>query len=153
MEKILGTDIVTQIGLIVRDIETTAKDYAEFLGQPVPPINPTGTYDKALTQYYGKPTEARAKLAFFHVNQNLDIELIEPDEKDSIWREFLEKRGEGVQHIAFNIRGMKETTAKLVDAGFPLTQKAEYVGGRYAYFNTFDKLKVDIELLENDSDL
>lgn len=147
---ILGTDVVTQIGIIVRDIEKTARDYAEFLGQPLPAINPTGTYDKALTQYYGKPTEARAKLAFLHVNQNLDIELIEPDEHDSIWREFLEKKGEGVQHIAFVINGMREITARLVDAGFPLTMKGEYEGGRYAYFDAFDKLKVDIELLEND---
>ena len=147
---ILGTDVVTQIGIIVRDIEKTARDYAEFLDQPLPAINPTGAYDKALTQYYGKPTEARAKLAFLHVNQNLDIELIEPDEHDSVWREFLEKKGEGVQHIAFVINGMREITARLVDAGFPLTMKGEYEGGRYAYFDTFDKLKVDIELLEND---
>ena len=40
---ILGTDVVTQIGIIVRDIEKTARDYAEFLGQPLPAINPTGT--------------------------------------------------------------------------------------------------------------
>ena len=146
----LGTDVVTQIGIIVRDIEKTARDYAEFLGQPMPSINPTGTYDKALTQYYGRPTQARAKLAFLRVNQNLDIELIEPDEHDSVWRDFLENKGEGVQHIAFVVNGMRSVTAKLVDAGFPLTMKGEYDGGRYAYFNTFDKLKVDSELLEND---
>ncbi len=146
---ILGTDVVTQIGIIVRDIEKTARDYAEFFGAALAAINPTGTYDKALTQY-GKPTEARAKLAFLHVNQNLDIELIEPDEHDSVWREFLEKKGEGIQHIAFVINGMREITARLVDAGFPLTMKGEYEGGRYAYFDAFDKLKVDIELLEND---
>ena len=128
---ILGTDVVTQIGIIVRDIEKTARDYAEFLGQPLPAINPTGTYDKALTQYY-------------------DIALIAPDEHDSVWREFLEKKGEGIQHIAFVINGMREITARLVDAGFPLTMKGEYEGGRYAYFDAFDKLKVDIELLEND---
>ena len=48
---ILGTDVVTQIGIIVRDIEKTARDYAEFLGAALAAINPTGTYDKALTQY------------------------------------------------------------------------------------------------------
>jgi methylmalonyl-CoA/ethylmalonyl-CoA epimerase len=32
----------------------------------------------------------------------------------------------------------------------PLIQKGEYTGGRYAYIDTKEKLKVLIELLEND---
>ena len=147
---ILGTDQVTQIGFIVRDIEATAKAYAGFLGQDMPNIIVTGGYQQALTQYYGKPTEARAKLAFFQVGSNLSIELIEPDALDSTWREFLEKKGEGVQHIAFVVKGMKEVTERLEANGMKLTMKGEYTGGRFAYFDTTDALKVDIELLEND---
>jgi methylmalonyl-CoA/ethylmalonyl-CoA epimerase len=34
--------------------------------------------------------------------------------------------------------------------GFPLIQKGEYTGGRYAYFDTVPGLKTVLELLEND---
>lgn len=151
MEKdMLGNDVVTQIGIIVHDIEKTAKAYADFLGQDMPAITVTGTYEQCLTEFYGRPTAARAKLAFLHVGGKLDIELIEPDMNESVWREFLVKRGEGVQHIAFVIDGMKELTEKLQRSGMPLTMRGEYTGGRFAYFDTMKDLKVDIELLEND---
>ncbi len=150
MKKPLDTSTVTQVAIIVRDIEKSARDFAEFLGLPVPPIKPTGAIDVALTRYRGKPSEARAKLAFFDVNQGLRLELIEPDEHPSTWREFLDKHGEGVHHIAFVVKGMKEKIGRLEAEGMPLVQTGEYKGGRYAYVDAVGKLKTIIELLEND---
>lgn len=151
MEGILGTSLVTQIGLIVKDAEATGAAYANMLGLPKPAANWTAGYSEALTRYYGKPTEARAKLAFLKVGDKLDIELIQPDENESVWREFLDKKGEGVQHIAFVVKdGMGNVLKRLEDEGCACTMRGEYKGGRYAYVDTYDKLKVDIELLEND---
>jgi hypothetical protein len=45
---------------------------------------------------------------------------------------------------------MKERIAVLEAGGMPLLQKGEYTGGRYAYLDTFQDLKVLVELLEND---
>ena len=146
----LGTNKVMQIGIIVRDIEQTAKDYAEFLGVPMPNISPTDTIEKSQATYKGEPCYATAKLAFLNVGDGIDIELIEPDDKPSTWREFLETKGEGVHHIAFGIKDTKAVTEKLEGLGMPLEQKGEYTGGRYAYFDTVDKLKLIIETLEND---
>jgi len=89
-------------------------------------------------------------LAFLHFG-SLDIELIEPDREPSTWREFLDANGEGVHHIAFTISGMPERVAALEAQGFPLVQKGEYRGGRYAYIDTVTKLKTILELLENDA--
>ncbi|MBY9082010.1 VOC family protein [Paenibacillus sp. HN-1] len=145
----LGTQFVTQIGIIVKDVEQTSRSYADFFGVPKPESFWTDTADLAQTEYVGEPTPARAKLAFFDMGQ-LQIELIQPDEGPSTWREFLDKQGEGVHHIAFGIKGMKEKIALLENNGMPLIQKGEYTGGRYAYMDTFDELKVLVELLEND---
>ena len=60
------------------------------------------------------------------------------------------QNGEGFHHIAFVIDGMKEKVMLLERNGMPLIQKGEYTGGRYAYIDTKEKLKVLIELLEND---
>ncbi len=151
MEGILGTHVVTQIGFIVKDIDAVSEEYSKMLGLPKPEANWTAGYSEALTRFYGKPTEARSKLAFLHVGGNLDIELIQPDEKESVWRKFLDEKGEGVQHIAFVVKdGMGNVLKRLNDAGCETTMCGEYTGGRYAYVDTFNKLKVDIELLEND---
>lgn len=146
----IGTNKVMQIGIIVRDIEQTAKDYAEFLGVDVPPIFPTDTIKKSQAVYKGEPCYATAKLAFIKIGEGIDLELIEPDDKPSTWREFLDAKGEGVHHIAFGIQDTKAMTEKLKGLNMPLEQKGEYEGGRYAYFDTTDKLKIMIETLEND---
>ncbi|MCL2456178.1 MAG: VOC family protein [Defluviitaleaceae bacterium] len=147
---LLGSDLVVQVGILVHDIEKTGAAYAEFLGVKRPDWVWTGTRDEAQTEFRGEPSDARAKLMFFYVGGQLTIELIEPDKNPSTWREDLDKKGEGVHHIALNIKGMKETVARLDAAGCPLIQKGEYQGGRYAYIDTNSQLKTLIELLEND---
>ena len=150
MEPILGTNVVTQIGLLVHDIEKTGAAFSKFLGCENPGWFWTDTRDKAQTEYLGKPSEARSKLMFFHVGPNVDIELIEPDHEPSTWRHDLDQNGEGFHHIAFVVKGMKEKNAILEANGMPLLQKGEYTGGRYAYHDANDALKLVLELLEND---
>jgi methylmalonyl-CoA/ethylmalonyl-CoA epimerase len=148
-DNILGTKVITQIGILVHDIEKTSQAYADFFGMEKPQWSLTDAAEKAQTQYRGKRTEARAKLAFFDLG-SLQLELIEPDHNPSTWRESLDKNGEGPHHIAFVITGMKEKIAILEHNQMPLLQKGEYTGGRYAYIDTQGDLKVIIELLEND---
>lgn len=148
-KNILGTNVITQIGILVHDIEKTSQAYADFFGVEKPQWFWTDTIDKAQTEYRGDPSEARSKLVFFDMGQ-LQLELIEPDEKPSTWREALDANGEGPHHIAFQIKGMKEKVALLERNQMPLIQKGEYTGGRYAYIDSIPQLKVMIELLEND---
>jgi len=149
MTNLLGTNVITQIGILVHDIEKTSQLYADFFGVEKPDAILTDTIEKAQTEYRGEPSVARAKLAFFNMG-SLQVELIEPDENPSTWREHLDEHGEGVHHIAFQIEGMKEKIQVLEQANMPLVQKGEYEGGRYAYIDSVKDLKVMIELLEND---
>ncbi|WP_028612043.1 VOC family protein [Paenibacillus harenae] len=148
-KNILGTRTITQIGLLVNDIEATSQAYAEFFGVEKPKWFWTDTVDVAETEYKGESSAARAKLAFLDMG-SLQLELIEPDEHPSTWREHLDQHGEGPHHIAFVVDGMKEKIALMEKSGMPLVQKGEYTGGRYAYMDTFKQLKVMLELLEND---
>ena len=151
MEKgILGTKIVTQIGFVVNDIEKTSQAFADFLGVEKPQWSLTDTIDKTHGEFNGQPCPARAKLAFFHVGETLDIELIEPDETPSVWRNVLNEKGEGVHHIAFVVNGMKEKILALEGNGMKLLQRGEYTGGRYAYIDCVDPLKTSVGLLGND---
>jgi methylmalonyl-CoA/ethylmalonyl-CoA epimerase len=145
----LGTTTVTQVAIVVHNIEEKARAWADVLGMPVPEIIITDTVDKAQTQYHGELTEARAKLAFFHLGQ-VSLELIEPIGAPSTWQEHLDKYGESIHHIAFEIKGMQDKITYLAGKGVPLVQKGEYTGGRYAYSDGMAKLGAVLELLEND---
>jgi catechol 2,3-dioxygenase-like lactoylglutathione lyase family enzyme len=145
----LGTTTMMQVGLIVRDIEAKARAWSEILGLPMPEIMITDTYEQAQTEYQGRRSDARAKLAFFHLGQ-VDLELIEPVGEPSTWNDQLVEHDDSLHHIAFFIKGMPDKTAYLSAKGLPLVQRGEYTGGRYAYFDGGAKLGAILELLEND---
>jgi len=147
----IGSQVVTQIGIIVRDIEASIEQYCAILGLEKPPVIVTDPYDKANTRYRGQPTEARAKLAFFHVGQ-VDIELIEPLGGQSTWQEHLDKKGEGVHHIAFVVPDPDAAVAHLAEHGVPLIQRGDYTGGMYLYMDSESPLGVVLELLHNFAD-
>ncbi len=144
----IGTTIVTQVGLVVRDIEKSVEQFSQIFGMEKPPISITAEYDKAQTSYMGKPTEAQAKLAFFHMGQ-VSIELIEPIGGPSTWQAFLDAKGEGVHHIAFRVKGTDDVTAILGQQGIKIEQHGLYTGGQYTYLDSSPQLGVILELLEN----
>ena len=144
----IGTNLVCQIGLVVRNIEKSVAAYCDVLGLPKPDIITTAGRDEAQTVYRGQPTDARAKLAFFDMGQ-VQIELIEPDGQPSTWQEVLDEKGEGVHHIAFHIKGTDNVVAYLEGKGAELVQQGKYTGGMYSYVDTTPQLGVILELLEN----
>jgi catechol 2,3-dioxygenase-like lactoylglutathione lyase family enzyme len=144
----LGSSVICQIAVVVRDIEKSARAYADLFGVEVPRWNLTETGDQTHARYRGEPTEGRAKLAFFRLGE-VSLELIEPVGGPSTWREHLDTRGESVHHIAFRIQGMDEQVAMLARKGMPAVQRGDFKGGCYAYIDSVPQLGVMLELLES----
>ena len=147
-ERGLGTNIMCQVGLIVRDIERSAEAYSRVFGVPEPPIIVTDEPQVARTRYRGEPTDAQARLAFFEMGQ-VSLELIEPIGGPSTWQEFLDEKGEGVHHIAFMVQGTGQVVAYLESEGINVIQQGHYTGGMYTYVDSEPALGVILELLEN----
>ena len=145
----LGTDRLVQVGVVVADVEATARAWSQIFGLPMPEIRITDEFDFARTEYEGKPTLARAKMAFLNVGQ-VDIELLEPIGEPSTWKDQLQRHGSSLHHLAVEIDGMSEKRAYLDSQGLPLVQRGEFVGGRYAYFDGQARLGAILELLERD---
>ncbi|MFH1569987.1 MAG: VOC family protein [Gemmatimonadota bacterium] len=140
---------VTQIAVVVRDIDAACQRYAEVFGIDKPGWFLTEPAAVSRVQYRGQSTPGRAKLAFIRF-ANLTVELIEPVDGPSIWRDHLERHGESVHHLAFQVKGMPQAVAHFAARGLPLVQQGEYTGGRYAYLDAAGILGMDLELLEND---
>lgn len=148
-QKGLGTQVITQVGIVVRDIEKMLDAYCQvFQLAERPKVSITDTVDKAHTVIRGESTPAQAKLAFINMGQ-VQIELIEPVGGPSTWKEFLDKNGDGVHHIAFQVKGTDQVVTFLQGQGIPLVQQGDYTGGMYTYLDAAPKLGVMLELLEN----
>lgn len=61
------------------------------------------------------------KVAFLDAG-NIKLELLEPMSSEGAVASFLEKRGEGVHHIAFGVRNIKERMEELKLHGVRLLQ-------------------------------
>jgi methylmalonyl-CoA/ethylmalonyl-CoA epimerase len=145
----IGTMVVTQVGIIVKDIEKSLDQYMQVFGLTERPRSiVSGALEDAHTELRGEPTPARAKLAFINMGQ-VTIELIEPDGQPSTWQEHLDTHGESVHHIAFQIKGTDQVVAYLNGQGVPTVQQGQYTGGMYSYMDSAPKLGVMLELLEN----
>jgi hypothetical protein len=145
----LGNAIVTQVAIVVRDIEQAVGAWSALLNVSRPNIITTDTVESAHTQYLGDPTPARARLAFFSLGQ-VTLELIEPLGEPSTWNDQLVQHGQCLHHIAFQIKGMQTRVDELAEHGMRLIQRGDYTGGRYAYVDGQERFGAVIELLEND---
>jgi catechol 2,3-dioxygenase-like lactoylglutathione lyase family enzyme len=143
----LASEAVCQVALVVKNIEAAAKAWAEVLGVPVPEARLTDPASQAHTRYRGRPTEARAKLAFFRLGP-VSIELIEPVGEPSTWHDGL--RGpSAVHHIAFHVKDAAPVLERLAGLGLKAVQTGDYRGGRYTYVDAAARLGVTLELLED----
>lgn len=140
---------ITQIALVVPNIEAAIAAWSDALSVTPPDYIVTDTVEKAQTAYKGNATPARAKLAFFNLGP-ITLELIEPMDAPSTWNDQLVEHGPSLHHIAFEIKGMTDHVAAFAEQGAQMVQRGEYEGGRYAYIDATAQLGAVIELLEND---
>jgi catechol 2,3-dioxygenase-like lactoylglutathione lyase family enzyme len=148
MER-LDTNVLVQIGIIVRDAEKTAGHYAEVFGIPKPQVVPIASDSFAQTDFRGKPSDAKGKAAFFDLGP-VQLELIEPIGAPSTWEEFLRTKGEGIHHIAFRTDDMAGARKFLESRGMETIQSGGWDGGQYAYVDCIRQLGTILELLHFD---
>ena len=139
---------MAQVAVIVDDIEKSAEFYARMFGIDTPGVIVAAGHESRPTMYRGKPSNATAKLAFIEL-ENLQIELIEPDGTPSIWQEFADNYGQGLQHIAFWVDDIDEAEHKFVAAGMAILQSGGWDGGAYSYIDATKQMGTIIELLHN----
>jgi methylmalonyl-CoA/ethylmalonyl-CoA epimerase len=96
---------IEHIGIAVKDLEQAEQVYAKLLGSP--------SYKREVVEREGVIT------SFFRAGPN-KIELLESTRPDGPIARAIEKRGEGVHHIAFAVADIRAEMARLKAEGFQL---------------------------------
>ena len=73
----------------------------------------------------------KVKVAFFQIGES-KIELLEPTSKDSFLAGFLEKKGEGIHHIAYEVESIEDVINKLEEEGTRMIDKTPRQGAHGA---------------------
>ena len=105
------------IGIAVKDIDDALKFYSDALG-----ISCTHIEDVE---------EQKVKTAFLPT-KNVDLELLQPTASESALAKFLEKRGEGIQHIAFKVEDIEKALQVVREKGVELIDAIPRKGARGA---------------------
>jgi len=92
----------------------------------------------------------KVKIAFLQVG-NTKIELLEPTDRETTVAKFLEKKGEGIHHIAFKVTDIEDMLRQLKDKGITLIDEKPRLGaegGKIAFLHPKSTRNVLIELCE-----
>ena len=100
---------IEHLGIAVKNLEESIPYYENILGLKCYAIEEV-------------PSQ-KVKTAFFKIGQT-KIELLEPTSEESPIAKFLEKKGEGVHHVAFATNDLPAALAKAEDKGIQLIDKA-----------------------------
>lgn len=69
---------------------------------------------------YGKPSTYVLHIALVRISPDLDLEIIETEGDNEVHQRFLRERGEGIEHVAFEVDDLEASIAAFEAAGFPL---------------------------------
>ena len=135
-ESVCSVSYIDHVGVAVKDINAALKFFQEVFGAPPAEI-------RSLPDQ-----EVRATL--IQVGQTR-LELLEPLSDDSPVGRFVERRGEGLHHLALNVPGLAATLIKLEEHGVDLVDREprEGLSGMIAFLHPRSTFRILTELVEN----
>jgi methylmalonyl-CoA/ethylmalonyl-CoA epimerase len=127
---------IDHIGVAVDDLKNAKTFWTDTLGLP----------------YEGEETVAEQKVttAFLPVGES-EVELLESTESDGPIAKFIEKKGQGIQHVAFRVENIEEALAELKEKGVRLideTPRKGAGGAKIAFLHPKATNGVLVELCE-----
>ena len=102
------------------------------------------------TTYHGRPAEFTVRVCLAN-SRNMNWEVVEPVSGPSIYADFLERHGEGVQHLAFNCDGLpyEDQLSAFAERGYEVAQSGLIAGRiRFSYLATEADARTIIEVYD-----
>jgi methylmalonyl-CoA/ethylmalonyl-CoA epimerase len=125
---------ITHIGVGVKDAEKAGRLFQDFLSLPVSHEEMVG----------------ELKVAFVPVGET-NLELVQSTDPAGVMNKFIEKRGEGIHHIALEVEDIHSALEELKAKGVPLIDQQPRPGAhntKVAFLHPKGTLGILIELVE-----
>lgn len=125
---------IAHIGVGVKDTDKAKTLYQEMFSLPV-------SHEECLGEL---------KIAFVPIGQT-NVELVQSTEPNGIMNRFIEKKGEGIHHIAFEVEDIDQALEELKAKGVPLIDQQARPGAhqaRIAFLNPKGTNGILIELVQ-----
>jgi len=132
----METTHIEHIGIAVRNLEESVKFYEDTFGLKCYAIE--------------EVKDQKVRTAFFKVGQT-KIELLESTEPNGPIGKFIEKRGEGVHHLAFAVKNVESALTESEEKGIQVIDKQPRKGAEgleIAFLHPKSTFGVLIELCE-----
>jgi methylmalonyl-CoA/ethylmalonyl-CoA epimerase len=129
---------IDHLGVAVNNIDGVKNFWTEIMG----------------LRFEGSETVAEQKVttAFFPVGES-EIELLESTAPDGPIAKYIEKKGEGIQHVAFRVDNIEEALAELKAKGIKLIDEKPRIGAggaKIAFLHPKATSGVLVELCQRD---
>lgn len=129
---------IDHIGIAVKSIEDVLSFYEDILG-----LEMEGT---EIVE------DQKVKVAFLPIGES-EIELLESTDPEGPISKYIEKKGEGIQHIAFRVKNIEKALKTLKEKGVKLIDEQPRYGAgkaKIAFLHPKSTNGVLIELCERD---
>jgi len=133
----METKKIEHIGIAVKNLEESIKYYEKIFGLKCYSVE--------------EIKDQKVRTAFFNVGET-KIELLQSTEPDGPIAKFIEKKGEGIHHIAFAVNNIEASLIELSNKGIQLIDKQPRQGAEYleiAFLHPKSTFGVLTELCKN----
>jgi methylmalonyl-CoA/ethylmalonyl-CoA epimerase len=122
------------IGIAVKSLENIVKTLHDGFG-----LQPS---------FEEEVSDQQVRIAGYKIGNSL-IEYFEPLSQDSPISQFLEKRGNGVHHLAFSVKNLEESLDSLKKKGFRLIDEKPRIGAlgkkiAFLHPSSFDGILIEL---------
>ncbi len=136
-----------QICIVVADIEAAAKNWADLLGIDMPVIRNSRLQGGDHYKYRGEPVSCDLKVCNIDMG-NFVIELHQPVGGESSFQEFMDKYGNGVHHIGFEVGDRRDAIIEEMRAdGYDVDRTVGYYpGSSWTIVDSTEQLGVNLNI-------
>ena len=147
MEHTVNKKGFIQINIVVADIEKAAEKWAELLGIEKPNVYVNHLEGNEDYKYRGEPVSCDLLCANIEMD-GFVIELHQPIGGPSSFQEFLDKHGNGVHHIGFEVGDARDDViADMRKAGYDVDRTLGiYPGSSWTIVDSEDTLGVNLNI-------
>ncbi|MEP6644055.1 MAG: VOC family protein [Acidobacteriaceae bacterium] len=147
LPEVLALKRIVQIGIVVADQVKTTQLLTSLFG--IGPFRLVEWPDRAESKYYYRDVEEKIRLrqAFVQMG-DVEIELIQPLEGRSGYKDFLDQSGGGIHHVLFEVSDIDPVLQELAKSGITVLQSGTGIrpGTRWALLDTKESLGFFVEL-------